>query len=89
MADTEKLKKQLLDLMSASKEYLDLRKFVAERSQEDLNAYAKLQREYVQSILLIKSLDSYSKIPALLRTKEGDILSFNESLSVGLDEQNG
>ena len=87
--DVEKIRVQLLNIMTASKGILDAR-----RSQNMCvmeAAVVKLQHEYVQSIVLMKSLDNSSKIPALFRPAtsalERQMHKFSEELSVALDEE--
>lgn len=89
--DVEKVRVQLLNIMTASKQILDARRSSNHSVMEA--AIAKLQHEYVQSIVLMKSLDSSSRIPALLRPAgsvcalEKQMHTFSEQLSVGLDEE--
>lgn len=77
----EKLRKQLLDLMSASKTVLETKN--NPRAMDA--AISKLQSEYVKSIILVKSTAD-SKIPALLKPNKA---MFVDQLSVGLGESNG
>lgn len=89
--DIEKIRVQLLNMMTASKQILDARH--GSRASPSMDAaIAKLQHEYVQSIVLIKTLDNSSKVPALLRSNHGALLEkqmfdFKESLAVSLDEE--
>ena len=87
--DVEKIRVQLLNIMTASKGILDARRSQNARVMEA--AVVKLQHEYVQSIVLMKSLDNSSKIPALLRPAtsalERQMHKFSEELSVALDEE--
>jgi hypothetical protein len=90
--DIEKIRVQLLNMMTASKQILDARH--GSRASPSMDAaIAKLQHEYVQSIVLIKTLDnSNSKVPALLKSNHGALLEkqmfdFKESLAVSLDEE--
>lgn len=82
MKTEDKLRKQLLDLMSATKAVLD--------SKNNPRAFdsvvSKLQSEYVKSIILVKSTDNV-KIPALL--KPNGRVDFHECLGVDLGENNG
>ncbi len=89
--DVEKIRVQLLNIMTASKQILDARR-VSNHAVMDA-AIARLQHEYVQSIVLMKSLDNYSRIPALLKQQgsisalEKQMLNFAEQLAVGVDEE--
>ncbi len=89
--DIEKIRVQLLNMMTASKQILDARH--GSRTSPSMDAaISKLQHEDVQSIVLIKSLDSNDKIPALLKPNHGALLEkqmfdFKESLAVSLDEE--
>lgn len=87
--DVEKIRVQLLNIMTASKGILDARRSSNACVMEA--AVVKLQHEYVQSIVLMKSLDNSSKIPALLRPAtsalERQMHKFSEELSVALDEE--
>jgi len=87
--DIEKIRVQLLNMMTATKSVLDARRSSNACVMEA--AVAKLQHEYVQSIVLMKSLDTSSKVPALLRPAtsalERQMHKFSEELSVSLDEE--
>ena len=85
----DRVRKQLLDLMSASKAVLDARNrgnlFVVE------GAIEQLKKQYISAIVLMKDQAVRENIPALLRpqggtTLERQMLEFNEALSVGLGE---
>ena len=88
--DVEKIRVQLLNLMTASKQVLDARHSGKIPSID--SAIIKLQHEYVQSIVLIKSLENNNRVPALLNPNHGallnkQMLNFKESLAVNLDEE--
>lgn len=87
--DVNKIRDQLLKLMSASKAIIDARRS-PNHSVMDA-AVVQLQSEYVKSIVLMKSLTSSTKIPALLKTPnscpiERQLLDLKESLSVNLGD---
>jgi len=88
--DVEKIKTQLLNLMSASKGIIDARQSGKQNGSMDA-AIEKLQHEYVQAIVMLKAIDSNPQVPALLKPNHGALLerqmfSFKESLSVGLED---
>lgn len=90
--DAEKIRLQLLNMMTASKNILDARRNPSNQIAMD-EAVINLQHEYVQSIVLMKALGASSTIPALLRPMhntsmlERQMFNFNESLAVTLDEE--
>ena len=85
----DQIRKQLLDLMTASKAVIDARN---SGNQKAIAAsIEKLQGEYISAIVLMKELSARENIPALLRPAGGtllerQILEFKEALSVGLGE---
>ena len=91
LTDCEKVRDQLLKMMSATKNILDVR-HTLNGSAPMAAAIERLKSEYVQSIVMMKSLDSTSKLPALLNPNHGALLDrqmfvFKESLAVALDEE--
>lgn len=85
----DRVHKQLLDLMSASKAVLDARNSGNQNAL--LASIAKLQGQYISSIVLMKDQSVRDNIPALLRPVGGSLLDrqlleFKESLTVGLGE---
>jgi hypothetical protein len=87
-----KIRKQLLDLMMASKELIDAKNL--KKDEKTINeAIEKMNSEYAKAAILIKSR-SRENVAALLRPRETSSLldpqmfSFRESLSVGLEESN-
>ncbi len=87
--NVDKIRTQLLDLMSASKAVIDARNNGNQKAI--LAAIEKLQGQYISAIVLMKDHSASQKIPALLRPIGGTLLErqlmeFRESLSVGLGE---
>lgn len=85
----DRVRKQLLDLMSASKAVLDARNsgnlVVVE------GAIEQLKKQYISAVVLMKDQTVRENVPALLRPPGGTLLErqmyeFREGLSVGLGE---
>lgn len=84
-ADYDKLKTQLLDLMSAAHQVFD-NSFQSKHPTAQ-SAIAKLKSEYVKSAVLLKSTSNFNKGGALLNPQHGSLLQLNESMSVDLGEE--
>lgn len=84
-ADYDKVKAHLLDIMSAAQKVFDSPHQSKNPAQQA--AVAKLKSEYVKAAVMLKSMNSSSKIPALLNPQHGALLQFNEGLSVELGEE--
>mgnify|MGYP003587326180 CR=1 FL=1 len=85
----DRVRKQLLDLMSASKAVIDARN--NGNHQAILAAVERLQGQYISAVVLMKDQQVQGNVPALLRPPGGTLLErqmyeFREALSVGLGE---
>lgn len=84
-ADYDKIKTQLLDLMSAAQKVFD-----CQQSKNSANqaAMTKLKAEYVKAAVMLKSMNS-TKIPALLNPQHGILtkLDIKEGLTIDMDEE--
>lgn len=88
--EIEKVKSHLISLMQASKSVIDVRNSTKSNHVMEA-AIEKLQHEFIQCAILMKTLDNNPKIPALLNPNHGVLLdrqmfSFKESLSVDMSE---
>ena len=84
------IKKQLLNLMIATKELIDAKNKKGAEAEIDL-AIEKIKKEYLASALLVKQQSANNRIAALLRPREQSVIdaqmySFKEQLSVSLAE---
>lgn len=89
MDNIEKVRTQLLNMMNATKGVLDSRHQATGTKMEA--SIETLQKEYVRSIVLLKSFEARS-VPALLNPNHGTVFSrqmfeFREALAVGLAEE--
>ena len=85
----DRVRKQLLDLMSASKAVIDARN--NGNQSAILAAVERLQAQYISAVVLMKDQQISPTIPALLRPLGGTLLErqmleFKESLAVDLGE---
>ena len=85
----DRVRKQLLDLMSASKAVLDARN--NGNSVVTEGAIELLKKQYISAVVLMKDQTARENVPALLRPLGGtllerQLLEFKEVLSVGLGE---
>lgn len=85
----DRVRKQLLDLMSASKAVIDARN--NGNQSAILAAVERLQAQYISAVVLMKDQQISAALPALLRPLGGTLLErqmleFKESLAVDLGE---
>jgi hypothetical protein len=83
--NSDKIRDQLLKLMTASNRLLESYKTKDLENQKE--AISKLRDEYIKAVVLMKS-ENISKVPALLMPTAGHNvkLMFDETLAVDLGE---